>query len=363
MDRRAFLISAAGPFGSLPAACNSAAPPSCGGRAKRTELVVPRIGQISQARREALSRDPGRRGARELNETIPEIDAIELQNPWPAVAPRKTLRLISWNLARARHWREGARLIEEHPALNEPDLVFLQEMDLGMARSGNAHTTRAVAEALQMNYAFGVEFLELTKGTPVERWKYGGANEWGYHGNALLSRYPLRDLRMVRFPGIEKWYQNSQQRLGGRMGLFGTVMLPGPVTVVVTHLEGGPEYPQVRRCQMELILEELRASSHGQPVLLGGDLNAPPDEPTLTVLEEAGFEVRESNELRAPTRQRSVLGDAVLTEAHIDYLCVRGARVVVDDTSPKVVAAVYPRRGEGTILSDHAIVCAKVEIS
>ncbi len=363
MDRRAFLISAAGPFGSLPAACTSAAPPSREGRARRTELTVPRLGRISQARRETLSRNPDNRSAHELNETIPEIDAIELQNRRPAVTPRKILRLISWNMARARHWREGARLIEEHPALQEPDIVFLQEMDLGMARSGNAHTTQALAEALQMNYAFGVEFLELTKGTPVERWKYGGANEWGYHGNALLSRYPLRDPRIVRFPGIEKWYQNFQQRLGGRMGLFATLMLPRPVTVVVTHLEGGPECQLVRRRQIEMILEELRASSQGQPVLLGGDLNAPPDEPPLALLEEAGFEVRESNELRAPTRQRSVFGDAVLTEAHIDYLCVRGARVVVDDTSPKVVAAVYPPRGEGTVLSDHAIVTAKVEIA
>ena len=83
-----------------------------------------------------------------------------------------------------------------------------------------------------MNYAYGVEFLELTGGELEERKLYPGANEWGYHGNAILSRYPLRDVRMLRFPGIEKWYdgrraptkaEQVQKRLGGRMALFATV--------------------------------------------------------------------------------------------------------------------------------------------
>ena len=55
------------------------------------------------------------------------------------------------------------------PALRDPDLIFLGEMDLGMARSANKHTTREMAAALKMNYAYGVEFLEFTGGEAEER--------------------------------------------------------------------------------------------------------------------------------------------------------------------------------------------------
>ena len=138
-------------------------------------------------------------------------------------------------MERGRHWEGGARLIRETEALRDPDILLLGEMDLGMARSGNAHTTRALATALGMNYAYGVEFLELTGGELEERKLYPGENEWGYHGNAILSRYPLRNVRMLRFPGIEKWYEGKganesekvQKRLGGRMALFATVRLDG----------------------------------------------------------------------------------------------------------------------------------------
>lgn len=32
-------------------------------------------------------------------------------------------------------------MIETIPELNQPDLIIMSEMDIGMARSGNIHTT------------------------------------------------------------------------------------------------------------------------------------------------------------------------------------------------------------------------------
>ena len=220
MERRTFLAAAVLPF--LKVAEPKAAP-------RLTSRVVDRLRPISQRRRDALERNAEKRTPAALNRLIPEVDEVEVLNGAPAARPRKTLRVVAWNMERGRHWEDGTRLIRETDALRDPDILLMGEMDHGMVRSGNTHTTRALAEALGMNYAHGVEFLELTGGELGERELYPGANDWGYHGNAILSRYPLRNVAMLRFPGIEKWYagvganegERVQKRLGGRMAVKG----------------------------------------------------------------------------------------------------------------------------------------------
>jgi endonuclease/exonuclease/phosphatase family metal-dependent hydrolase len=334
--------------------------------------VAARLRAVSAQRRDALDRNPGRKTPAALNAAIPEIDEIEVLNGAADAAPRKTLRAIAWNTERGRHWRQGVRLIQETPALRDPDLVLLGEMDLGMARSANEHTTREMAAALRMNYAFGVEFLELTGGELEERQKYPGPNEWGYHGNAILSRYPLRDVRMLRFPGIEKWYdgrsygasesEQVQKRLGGRMALFATVRLGRDVTIVSAHLESSARDAATRTAQMGMVLDELQAHAAGGPVILGGDLNGVPTEPMFERARAAGFRLEESNDLSGGSVQRLVDGEVVVGEKYIDYLLARGLHVVRDETSPRVVPAVYPPGRGGALLADHAIVTARLEL-
>jgi endonuclease/exonuclease/phosphatase family metal-dependent hydrolase len=365
MQRRTFLAAAALPFWSAARERKPATP-------KLTARVVDRLGRISRERRAALERNAEGRTSDALNRLVPEIDDVEVKNGAAKAAPRKTLRLIAWNMERGRHWEGGVRLIREMAELRDPDIVLLGEMDLGMARSGNAHTTREMAAALGMNYAYGVEFLELTGGELEERKLYPGENEWGYHGNAILSRYPLRDVRMLRFPGIEKWYEGKganeservQRRLGGRMALFATVRLGRDVTLVSTHLESSAKDSAMRKVQTGLLLDALRAYAKDTPVILGGDLNAGPEEPMFEGVRAAGFRPEESNDLATATRQKVVDGRVALVQDHIDYLLFRGLRVVRDATSPKVVPAVHPpgATDPASMLGDHAIVTAKVEL-
>jgi endonuclease/exonuclease/phosphatase family metal-dependent hydrolase len=367
MRRRALLAAAALPFWKS-AHARGAMP-------RVSSRVVHRLRPIGQERRAALERNAEGRTIDALGRLIPEIDDIEVWNGAGAAPPRGTLRLLAWNMERGRHWKEGARLIRETEALRDPDIILLGEMDLGMARSGNAHTTREMAAALGMNHAYGVEFLELTGGELGERELYPGPNEWGYHGNGILSRYPLRDVRMLRFPGIEKWYDGKsygandservQKRLGGRMALFATVRLHRDVTVVSTHLESSARDASMRKTQTALLLDELRAYAKDAPVILGGDLNAGTEEPLFDAVRAAGFRPEVSNDLAAPTRQRIEDGKVVVMGDHIDYLLVRGIAVVRDATSPKVVPAVYPPGAitPAAMLGDHAIVTAKVDLT
>jgi endonuclease/exonuclease/phosphatase family metal-dependent hydrolase len=363
MERRTFLAAAALPFLKI-------AEPKAA-TARLYSRMVDRLRLVSQQRRDALALNAAGKTAVELNKTVPEIEEIEVFNGAGAGAPRKTLRVVAWNMERGRHWKDGARLIRETEALRDPDLLLMGEMDHGMVRSGNVHTTRKLAEELGLNYAYGVEFLELTGGELGERELYPGTNDWGYHGNAILSRYPLKDVRMLRFPGIEKWYagvganegERVQKRLGGRMALLATVNVGGrDITVVATHLESSAKDAAARTRETGMLLEAVRGYAKNTPVILGGDLNATPDEEMFTAVRAAGFRPEDSNELAVGTRQKVEDGKVTILENHIDYVLVRGLDVVKDETSPKVVLAAYPSRADGKMLGDHAIVTARVAL-
>ena len=365
MQRRTFLAGMALPLWNTAWAQTTGTP-------ERSSRAVTGLRVISKERRRALDENVAKETAAALNRLIPEISEIELWNGAPNARPRKALRVIAWNTERGRYWREGARLIQETKALRDPDLVLLGEMDFGMARSSNQHTTREMAAALRMNYAYGVEFLEFTGGEPQERTLYPGENEMGFHGNAILSKYPLHDVRMLRFPGIEKWYagkaygatesEQVQKRLGGRMALFATVKLGRDVTVVATHLESSPRDRATRKAQMETLLADLQTYSRGGPVIMGGDLNGAPDEPMFESVKGAGFRPADTNELTGGTLQDVVDGKVVVGRSYIDYVFARGLPVTRDETSPKVVMAAYPPGEKGKLLADHAIVTARVEL-
>ncbi|MGH9692569.1 MAG: hypothetical protein ACRD5Z_00405, partial [Bryobacteraceae bacterium] len=59
--------------------------------------------------------------------------------------------------------KEAARVHDQLEALSTADLVILNEVDLGVDRTHYRDITRELAEALHMNYAFGVEFVELNR--------------------------------------------------------------------------------------------------------------------------------------------------------------------------------------------------------
>ncbi len=337
------------------------------GDAKRITKVVGQLRKISKERRDQLTANLENKTADVLTNSLSELDEIEVVNSNADAKPGETLRIVSWNTERGRHWPYCAKLIREHPALQNPDFVFLGEMDMGMARSWNKHTTRELAAELQMNYAYGIEVLELSGGEEQERIDYPGENEWGYHGNAILSKYPLHDIRVLRFPGIQFWYEHYQKRLGGRNAVLARVNIGGKdVTVGTTHLESHDE-GRIRQQQIGLILKELDQHAQGMPVIFGGDLNEKPGQPLFKLLEDADFVVDNCNEMEKPTAMDCVDGKITFRDHHIDYIFVRDCEPIHDVTSPKVVPSVYPpvlegKPLEGKFLGDHAVVSCKVKL-
>jgi hypothetical protein len=119
------------------------------------------------------------------------------------------------------------------------------------------------------------------------------------HGTAILSRYPIRDARILRLPVCYDWYGKEAKeaaklekgrrwaadrlfkerierevRQGGRMALIADIALPesptGQATIVATHLENRCA-PACRRQQMDALLASVKEDEN--PLIVAGDLN------------------------------------------------------------------------------------------
>lgn len=212
-----------------------------------------------------------------------------------------TFTAAAWNVERCLFPEETAA----HLTSVAPDIVLLSEVDHGMARTGQRHTTDVMAKALGMTFAFGVEYHELDLGGPTERaFCTDDANALGWHGNAILSRVPFSRVAMIRLDEDGHWFaapdaDPNQPRLGGRMALLAEIPTSsGPLCVVSTHLESNAGAAH-RHLEFERLLDALDQFAPSMPVLIGGDLNTgnhiPPtfdhrDETLFDLGTERGFD-------------------------------------------------------------------------
>jgi hypothetical protein len=196
-----------------------------------TMVVVP----PSVAKREAWFQKPDSEG-QNLTASFENLNEMEIDNSIsPQFACTGPLKVVELNAERGRWWMEAASL------LKDADVIILNEMDIGMARSDNQHTTRLLAHFLGMNYAWGLEFIELTSGTAEDRFNANGIPDFnGLHGNAMLSKCSITDPMIFRnqigpyFSSEAKGLNANgfEKRLGGRMGMFGRIIVDGKETVI-----------------------------------------------------------------------------------------------------------------------------------
>src|SRR5581483_9178592 len=117
---------------------------------------------------------------------------------------RSRYRFVAWNIERGTQYDAQLQAFRSHPYLQRCDVLLITEADAGMARSGNRMVAEALARALEMAQVFAPCYIALGKGSGVER-QSAGENRFGLHGNAILSRYPLRDVRLIPLDnGVDK---------------------------------------------------------------------------------------------------------------------------------------------------------------
>mmetsp|Transcript_35703 Transcript_35703/g.81100 ORF Transcript_35703/g.81100 Transcript_35703/m.81100 type:complete len:588 (-) Transcript_35703:197-1960(-) len=172
-----------------------------------------------------------------LTSALPGLNAVEVDNSISHARACESnagqLKVIVFNAERGTHWQLFERLVRQERALRQPDVILLNEMDIGMARSDNVHTTRRLAAAMGMNFAWGLEFVELSRGTFAEQnATVDRVNTLGLHGNAILSRCHIYDPVVLRDSFDPSYFSPSpnkvnakgaELRLGARMGLFARI--------------------------------------------------------------------------------------------------------------------------------------------
>jgi len=223
--------------------------------------------------------------------------------------------------------RRHRRVMAERALLEEADVIVLQEMDIGMKRSGYRDAARDLAQELDMNYAYlpiqvevdpvllGMEDVRTAQGLPdteaTAHFREEADRYRGLFGVAVLSRYPILSARgFPLFTQGYDWYwlerrklsflerarrfgarqvfgkaPHREIKLGGRCYFRVDLHVPdlpeARVSVINVHLEIKAT-PEARAAQMAEILNYIREIPH--PVILAGDFNSAPEDlsPTST---------------------------------------------------------------------------------
>lgn len=253
-----------------------------------------------------------------------EFDAIRL-----AFTDPKGFSAVMEEKGRDLDDKSLQRIRDQISSLKDADLLILNEVDWGVNRTRFRNVASELANALKMNYAYGVEFVEvdpITMGLDqdvlirevkeayaepgdnpseaIERVKQvmkpDPSRYLGLHGTAILSRYPLSDVKLMPFECKgHDWYADEKKRAsvfakaqgaaggavfkeqilrqvrrGGRMmlqaDLVGDDLPTGRITVVATHLEDLTT-PANRCKQLDEILRQIAPIKN--PLILAGDMN------------------------------------------------------------------------------------------
>jgi len=247
----------------------------------------------------------------------PLIAAARSNAPDYSDAAPDALRVMTYNIqsgfSRDNYWdlEVTARVIEASGA----DVVLLQEVSRGWLVTSGNDQLRWLSVRLGMPYAWGGASLD-------ELW-----------GNAVLSRYPIVEERVVKFESTDNLR---------RAGLAVTIEPRGgpAFDVVVTHLDNPREAGEVRDAQVDQLLSMLPLD---RPTILGGDFNMTPDDPAIGRLLETGLvDAAAAAGVDEPTSEDGRRIDYIFVSEDVS---VTGAEVIDSDASdhrPVVVTLELP---------------------
>lgn len=345
------------------------------------EATVAQLTPVPAAARRTLRDADGSAGRHaDAVQRIEALHQVELAAPAAAAPLGEEVRVVAWNTERCCDPAAAARLLERSGA----EVALLTEMDLGMARSGQRHTTRELAATLGWGYAFGVEFVELDLGSASERAAWAGhENHAGLHGCAIASGAPLQRPALVRLESRGDWFDGhrGERRVGGRVALVAQVGSGDErLTLAAVHLENFTD-PADRAEQLAVLLRALERYDPEAPALIGGDLNtfslaaadlldperveralaeAPdrwthpvPHEPLFEAAAAAGYAWRDCNDLSQGTHRHPRGTSSTRGPMHWDWFLSRGLVV----SRPQVIEALDE---SGRALSDHEAIAVTV---
>lgn len=215
----------------------------------------------------------------------------------------RRLRVASFNILHGQRadgsGKVDVALLGRSASSLEADVLALQEVDVGVPRSGRVDQAAAVAEATRLTHVFG------------KAARVGGI---GKYGNALLARGEVADVEVVP---LAKSHRNNEPRAAIVASACG-------LTVCATHLSiHRPEVHDQLRAVVDLLVARPR------PHVLVGDLNLLPEE-VDPVVSAAGLILADTSVPTFPRVEPRIRIDHVAVSGELDVVDVR---VVPTDSS------------------------------
>ncbi|HET9131688.1 MAG TPA: hypothetical protein VFO86_12100, partial [Terriglobia bacterium] len=173
-----------------------------------------------------------------LNAVVTWVPAASVGNSMIPEEGNRHARVsaLAWNIERGNRFSGIIKALKCHPQLQDKDILFLTELDYGMARSGNRFVAKELGEALQMRFAFAPIYIALQKGSGVEEF-VEGENTNAIHGLALYSRYPMKNVHAIALPNGKDKMSGKEKRLGRLRALIADIEHPsGNFRAVTIHL-------------------------------------------------------------------------------------------------------------------------------
>jgi endonuclease/exonuclease/phosphatase family metal-dependent hydrolase len=243
----------------------------------------------------------------------------------PAASRETRLRVMSYNIA---YGHGDLTQTAEAIRASSPDVVALQEVDVHWAeRSHFADQAGELASRLHLQVRFArIYQLPGAEGAPPREF-----------GVALLSRFPV--IAFTNHPLVRLSTQQETPVPAPLPGfLEATIDIGGTsVRVFNTHTDYRPD-PSVRRQQVAEMVTFIGESSG--PMLLFGDLNAPPDAPELQPLLQRlrdAWPASAGPGLTYPATNPVKRIDYVLTSTHFDVRSAWVPLTMASDHRPVVV--------------------------
>ncbi len=177
--------------------------------------------------------------------------------PVPFAGETLALRVLTYNThgCAGMDGRISPRRIARVIAAHDPDIVALQELDLGRRRSRAEDQAAIIAQLTGLHVVF----------CPTV------TREDEHYGHALLSRWPIEVVKRAFLPAAPGgWWPEPRAALWARIGIGAR-----QVNVITTHLGLGLEE---RRLQMAALVgpEWIGGIPEDEDIVLCGDFNAPP---------------------------------------------------------------------------------------
>lgn len=218
-----------------------------------------------------------------------------------------------------------ARVIAQH----KPDIVALQEVDVGKIRTGGVDQAHLIAKKLQMDFHFHSTVR-------VEEEQYG---------DAILTHLPMRLVKIGKLPGLA-----GKPHLEPRGAIWVEIEFEGiKLQCINTHLGllGNERMAQIQALLGEEWLGHPECSS---PSLICGDFNALPTFPVCRTLSQHYDDVQEKLAEHKP--RNTFCGRYPIVR--IDHIFI--------DQNIKVLDVDVPENELARVASDHMPLIAELEL-